>query len=82
MSAFNGSLIQDHHVSFGQSSDRKLAMPGMTDLAHYNHIQRQVQDLSNPGGHDDTASRQAEHEVTFDAPLLQIEAEFPASIFA
>ena len=54
----------------------------MTDLADYNHIQRQVQDLSNPGGHDDTASRQAEHEVTFDAPLLQIEAEFPASIFA
>src|ERR1019366_7835334 len=38
----NDILVKDGHAVLRQRADRKLTMPGMSDLADEEHVQRQV----------------------------------------
>jgi len=76
-----GSLIQDYDIALGQGAEGKLAMNGMPDFPHDQHVQRELEHLRYGGGDHHPAPRQTQHEVGLDLLVLQVLPQLASRIF-
>ena len=75
------SFVEDGDAVFRQRAHRELAMGGMPDLAHDQHVERQTQRARHLGRHDHSPARQAQDQIRPDLLFFQGATELLSGVF-